>query len=143
MLEHRREAEVRTGARTTSRRTEKTNHSAKGAALSCMRKSTGLPSRPQSHPTAKLLRLIKNSCELPNHEMENQKPLISTRTQRSKRSAEARETHEKMAPLQNEINQLNRQFWVSKDQVQANKYDLSASRYRQIEQRKSITKSLR
>src|SRR5207237_7852168 len=42
--------------------------------------------------------------------------------------------HEKMAPLQREINQLNRQFWVSKDQVKANKYDLSASRYRQIEQ---------
>jgi type I restriction enzyme M protein len=41
--------------------------------------------------------------------------------------------HEQMAPLQNEINQLNRQFWVSKDQVKANKYDLSASRYRQIE----------
>ena len=44
------------------------------------------------------------------------------------------ELHEQMAPLQNEINQLNRQFWVSKDQVKANKYDLSASRYRQIEQ---------
>ena len=42
--------------------------------------------------------------------------------------------HEQMAPLQNEINQLNRQFWVSKDKVKANKYDLSASRYRQIEQ---------
>src|SRR6266496_1146565 len=44
------------------------------------------------------------------------------------------ELHEQMAPLQNEINQLNRQFSVSKDQVKANKYDLSASRYRQIEQ---------
>src|SRR6266567_1243284 len=42
--------------------------------------------------------------------------------------------HEQMAPLQNEINQLNRQFWVSKDKVKANKYDLSAGRYRQIEQ---------
>jgi len=42
--------------------------------------------------------------------------------------------HEQMTPLQNEINQLNRQFWVSKDKVRANKYDLSASRYRQIEQ---------
>ena len=42
--------------------------------------------------------------------------------------------HEQMAPLQNEINQLNRQFWVSKDKVKANKYDLSASRYRQVEQ---------
>jgi type I restriction enzyme M protein len=42
--------------------------------------------------------------------------------------------HEQMAPLQAEINQLNRQFWVAKAQVKANKYDLSASRYRQIEQ---------
>ena len=41
--------------------------------------------------------------------------------------------HEQMAPLQNEINQLNRQFWVSKDKLKTNKYDLSASRYRQIE----------
>ena len=39
-----------------------------------------------------------------------------------------------MAPLQTEINQLNRQFWVSKDRVKSNKYDLSASRYRDIEQ---------
>ncbi|MEM9214440.1 MAG: N-6 DNA methylase [Cyanobacteria bacterium P01_F01_bin.150] len=37
-------------------------------------------------------------------------------------------------PLQAELDQLNRQFWVTKEQVQANKYDLSASRYRQIEQ---------
>ena len=42
--------------------------------------------------------------------------------------------HEQMTPLQAEINQLNRQFWVTKAQVKANKYDLSASRYRQIEQ---------
>ena len=42
--------------------------------------------------------------------------------------------HEEMALLQAEINQLNRQFWVTKAQVKANKYDLSASRYRQIEQ---------
>jgi len=41
---------------------------------------------------------------------------------------------ERIAPLQKEINQLTRQFWVTKDQVKANKYDLSASRYRQIEQ---------
>jgi type I restriction enzyme M protein len=39
-----------------------------------------------------------------------------------------------MTPLQTEINQLTRQFWITKDQVKANKYDLSASRYRQIEQ---------
>jgi type I restriction enzyme M protein len=39
-----------------------------------------------------------------------------------------------IAPLQKEINQLTRQFWVTKEQVRGNKYDLSASRYRQIEQ---------
>ena len=38
-----------------------------------------------------------------------------------------------IAPLQNEIDQLSRQFWVRKDRVQRNKYDLSASRYRMIE----------
>jgi type I restriction enzyme M protein len=42
--------------------------------------------------------------------------------------------HDQIAPLQTEINQLTRQFWVTKDQVRANKYDLSASRYRLIEQ---------
>ncbi len=36
--------------------------------------------------------------------------------------------------MQNEINRLNRQFWVTKAQVKGNKYDLSASRYRQVEQ---------
>ena len=39
-----------------------------------------------------------------------------------------------IAPLQTEINQLGRQFWVSKDQVKAKNYDLSANSYRQIEQ---------
>jgi type I restriction enzyme M protein len=38
-----------------------------------------------------------------------------------------------MAPLQAEIEQLRRQFWVSQKQVKANKYDLSASRYREME----------
>ena len=42
--------------------------------------------------------------------------------------------HDQIAPLQAEMNQLTRQFWVTKEQVRANKYDLSASRYRQIEQ---------
>lgn len=41
---------------------------------------------------------------------------------------------EQIKPLQAEINQLNRQFWVSAENVRDNKYDLSASRYRQIEQ---------
>jgi type I restriction enzyme M protein len=38
-------------------------------------------------------------------------------------------------PLQREFNQLSRQFWVTKAQVAADKrYDLSPSRYRQVEQ---------
>lgn len=39
-----------------------------------------------------------------------------------------------ISPLQAQINQLTRQFWVTKEQVRANHYDLSASRYRQVEQ---------
>lgn len=40
----------------------------------------------------------------------------------------------RIAPLQGEIDQLSRQFWVTKAQVKANSYDLTASRYRQVEQ---------
>jgi len=39
----------------------------------------------------------------------------------------------RIAPLQAEIAQLTRQFWVEKARVKENKYDLSASRYRQVE----------
>ena len=38
------------------------------------------------------------------------------------------------APLQAELDQLNRQFWVTKKQVKEHRYDLSASRYRQVAQ---------
>ncbi|MCK4315769.1 MAG: N-6 DNA methylase, partial [Anaerolineae bacterium] len=40
----------------------------------------------------------------------------------------------RIAPLQAQMDQLTRQFWVTREQVKANKYDLSASRYRQVEQ---------
>jgi type I restriction enzyme M protein len=43
------------------------------------------------------------------------------------------ELHQEIAPIQNEINQLTRQFWVAKDKLKASKYDLSASRYREVE----------
>ncbi len=56
------------------------------------------------------------------------------RASRENAEAELADLQTHIAPLQTEINQLTRQFWVTKDQVQANKYDLSASRYRQIEQ---------
>jgi type I restriction enzyme M protein len=48
--------------------------------------------------------------------------------------AELAELEARIAPLQAQIDQLTRQFWVTKEEVRANKYDLSASRYRQVEQ---------
>ena len=53
---------------------------------------------------------------------------------RENAEAELAELQSRITPLQTEINQLTRQFWVTKDQVKVNKYDLSASRYRQLEQ---------
>jgi type I restriction enzyme M protein len=44
------------------------------------------------------------------------------------------ELQTQISPLQSQIDQLTRQFWVTKEQVRENKYDLSASRYRQIAQ---------
>jgi type I restriction enzyme M protein len=56
--------------------------------------------------------------------------LARLETDRAKLAALEAEIH----PLQREFNQLSRQFWVTKDQVAANRYDLSASRYRPLEQ---------
>jgi type I restriction enzyme M protein len=58
----------------------------------------------------------------------------AARAAREKAEAELAELQARIAPIQTEINQLGRQFWVSKEQVKANKYDLSASSYRQVEQ---------
>ncbi len=58
----------------------------------------------------------------------------AARAARERAEAELAGLQARIAPLQTEINQLTRQFWVGKDQVKANKYDLSASRYRQVEQ---------
>ena len=43
------------------------------------------------------------------------------------------ELEERIAPVQDEINLLGNQFWVTKAEVTANKFDLSASRYRKID----------
>ncbi|CAN5458987.1 class I SAM-dependent DNA methyltransferase [soil metagenome] len=43
------------------------------------------------------------------------------------------ELEERIAPIQDEISLLGNQFWVTKAEVTANKYDLSASRYRKSE----------
>jgi type I restriction enzyme M protein len=56
------------------------------------------------------------------------------RTVREQAEVELANLHARISPLGKEINQLTRQFWVTKEQVVTNKYDLSASRYRQIEQ---------
>lgn len=61
------------------------------------------------------------------------KEVEKARVAREKAEGELAELQSRMTPLQTEINQLTRQFWVSKDQVKVNKYDLSASRYRQVE----------
>ena len=53
---------------------------------------------------------------------------------REKAEAELSELHARIVPLQAEINQLGRQFWVDKKQVVDKKYDLSANRYRELEQ---------
>jgi type I restriction enzyme M protein len=55
-------------------------------------------------------------------------------TAREKAETELAVLQASVAPLQAEINQLGRQFWVDKKSIVANKYDLSASRYREIEQ---------
>lgn len=47
--------------------------------------------------------------------------------------AELAELEANIAPWQRQLDQLTRQFWVSKKEVVANKYDLSASRYRKLE----------
>lgn len=62
------------------------------------------------------------------------KKIDKARAAKEKAEAELFELKSRIAPLETEINQLTRQFWVTKDQVKANKYDLSAGRYRQVEQ---------
>ena len=47
--------------------------------------------------------------------------------------AKLAELQSKIANPQSELDRLTRQFWVTKEQVKANKYDLSASRYRQVD----------
>jgi type I restriction enzyme M protein len=52
---------------------------------------------------------------------------------REKAETELAELEARIAPLQKEADQLTRQFWVTKDQVKANNYELTASRYRQLD----------
>jgi type I restriction enzyme M protein len=60
------------------------------------------------------------------------------RTSREGAEAELYELQGRIAPLEAELNQLGRQFWVDKKQIVENKYDLSAGRYRDIEQEEAF-----
>ncbi len=57
----------------------------------------------------------------------------SSRDAREKAEAELAELEARIAPLQKEADRLTRQFWVTKDQVKKNNYELTASRYRQLD----------
>ncbi len=57
----------------------------------------------------------------------------SPRAAREAAEATLAELQSRIQPLENEINQLTRQFWVSKKAIIAENYDLSASRYREVE----------
>ncbi len=61
---------------------------------------------------------------------DDEKTVVLLEADRKKLAALEAEIH----PLQREFNQLSRQFRVTKGQVATNKYDLSASRYRPMEQ---------
>ena len=79
---------------------------------------------------AEINRLTFEAAIAPEHAKEDPKgfpkPLGSASDQLAALDA-------RIAPLQAQIDQLTRQFWVTVEQVRANKYDLSASRYRQVE----------
>ena len=72
---------------------------------------------------------LANGLEIWFWDTEDETPRIALETEEQLLADLA----EKISPLQKEIDQLGNQFWVAKVDVQANKYDLSASRYRQIE----------
>jgi hypothetical protein len=59
---------------------------------------------------------------------------VAARIARSAAEHELAELEGQLQPLADELNRLNRQFWVSKNEVVQNRYDLSATSYRGFEQ---------
>jgi type I restriction enzyme M protein len=64
---------------------------------------------------------------------------LGVRAELAAAQARLAELETRLAPLQAEMDQLSRQFWVSKARVRANKYDLSASRYRPLQADQAYT----
>jgi type I restriction enzyme M protein len=62
----------------------------------------------------------------------------TARTAHEKAAAQLTELQARIAPHQAEINQLGRQFWTDKKSVVANRYDLSANRYRAVEREEAF-----
>ena len=60
------------------------------------------------------------------------------RAVREAAEGELADLQSRIQPLTDEINQLTRQFWVTKDQVASQKFDLSASTYRSLEQQETF-----
>ncbi len=75
---------------------------------------------------------LKNSAE---KSAKNSAPsaLSAVKAALTEAQAKLAELQAQIGPLQSELDQLTRQFWVTKERVKANKYDLSASRYRPLE----------
>lgn len=63
----------------------------------------------------------------------SEKDSDKARKTREKAEGELANLQLKISPLQQEINQLGRQFWITKENVKNKNYDLSVSRYRQME----------
>lgn len=86
--------------------------------------------------------LTAKSAKNAKGENKNLAPLAGLAVQNAPPDAQAELTNiqsrltnleSEISPLQSELDRLTRQFWVTAEQVRANKYDLSASRYRHAE----------
>ncbi|HXQ35870.1 MAG TPA: hypothetical protein VN843_17780, partial [Anaerolineales bacterium] len=68
-------------------------------------------------------------------EQKEKSPRLRDSVVQSLAEAQARlaDLESKIVNPQSEMDRLTRQFWVTKEQVKSNKYDLSASRYRQVD----------
>ncbi len=68
-----------------------------------------------------------------NHKKESLSLSVSAAKSLSEAQAQLANLNSLISNPQSELDRLTRQFWVTKEQVKANKYDLSASRYRQVD----------